>query len=273
MDKSDVVDQNLIRAKRRYINSETTTDADEVEQPRRPALVQGEAIHLHAHGYELGLANLGVETLATTLKKKFGLENLAGRSIVMHSCKTGQDTYGGDVLKKLVEFGNTDGVDLRGTTIYAPENYLVVEKDDGLSYVAKRGKGLEHLRSDDRKEHLQPLGQGWKAWTVSKYGKVEPNNNPEAVAAVMQIDEKTLVPKPEGKKKPEGKSKSRSNGKKAKQIIEEPPPQKVRTKERHQKPSYGFYDDPNIPDKVKNLPLLEKSFESGWYPQKPFWEK
>ena len=250
MEKSAVVDENLKRAGGRYLHAETITDANKkIDRLSRAELNPGEAIHLHAHGAEDRLANLSVATLANILKQKFGLAGLAGRSIVLHSCNTGQLTYGADVLSKLVEFGKSERVDLAGTTLYAPENYLVVESD-GLSYVAKSGVGLGQLRIEPRKQHLQPLGEGWKAWTVNSSGGVVATN-PAGVVALMRLDENTLVtPKAEIG----GKSKA-----KQKERVEEQP---------EQLPSRyggGYYDDPS------QLSRWEKDFirrakESGSYP-------
>ncbi|HEX6043049.1 MAG TPA: hypothetical protein VFZ22_01070 [Pyrinomonadaceae bacterium] len=261
MVKSEVVDENLKRAKARYLHAETITDANtKIERISRTALQRDEAIHLHAHGAEDRLANLGTATLANIIKKKFGLDSLAGRAIVLHSCNTGQLTYAEDLLKKLVELGRTDRVELTGATIYAPENYLVVESD-GLSYVAKRGVGLGDLRSDDRKRHLQGLGEGWNAWTVNSSGLVVPTRG-DGVVAVMRFDENTVKPKPEGKQ--EGKLKVK------KEKVEEP----VRIKPRHvqQEPllrppwDYGFYDSPYIRKTSQQMELLERSIDEGWYP-------
>ena len=260
MDKSDVVDKNLIRARSKYLSYETTTDANKLEELKPTVLVPGEAIHLHAHGHELALSNLSVATMANVLKTKFGLANLKGRVIVMHSCETGKLTYGGDVLGQLVQLGKEEGVDLRGTTVYAPENYLVVEKDDGLSYVAKKGVELGDLRSDDRKQYLRPLGQGWKGWTVNKQHMVVSTSG-DGVVAVMQFDENTLKPKLEGKKKLEGKSKG-WNVKKNLKVEEEEPMPKVRLKPRSKVKKEQIKSEP----KPWELGYVEPSIDNGGDP-------
>src|SRR4051812_46016110 len=68
MNKSDVVDTNLARASVRYGRSETIKDApDKVRIISRTLLNEGEAIHLHAHGHDTGLANISAATLANVL--------------------------------------------------------------------------------------------------------------------------------------------------------------------------------------------------------------
>jgi len=264
MSKSDVVDENLNRAKVRYLRSETINDApDKVRLFSRTLLNEGEAIHLHAHGHDTGLANISAATLANVLTAKFGLEALAGRVIVMHSCNTGSKTYGADVLKQLVQFARTDRVSLTGTTVFAPENYLVVEKN-GLSYVAKEGVGLGDLRTEPRDQHLQPLGDGWKAWTVNGSGGVVPTDA-SGVVAVMQVDENKLKQKPEGK----------SKGWKGKEREEDPPEPVVRSKPKKgrvylpplREYEGGYYDDRSQLDGWEK-DLIDRAFRSKSYPPK-----
>ena len=255
MSKSEVVDENLKRAKGKYLHAETITDANaKIDRISRTALQRDEAIHLHAHGAEDRLANLGVATLAAVIKKKFGLDSLAGRAIVLHSCNTGQLTYAEDLLKKLVELGRTDRVELTGATIYAPENYLVVESD-GLSYVAKRGVGLGDLRSEDRRRNLQGLGEGWKAWTVNSSGLVVPARA-DGVVAVMRFDENTLKPKPEGKKE----SRARPKVESVRRVEVEQPPPRVG--------GYGYYDDPSKLNRDERA-FIKRALEGGSYPPPP----
>jgi hypothetical protein len=251
LSKSKVVDTNLERSQSRYLHAETIYDANKkIDRLSRANLQPGEAIHLHAHGAEDRLANLSVDTLANVLTSKFGLEGLAGRVIVMHSCNTGHANYGGEVLAKLVELAKNK-VDLRGTTVYAPENYLVVESD-GLSYVAKNGVGIGDLRLEPRKQHLQDLGDGWKAWTVNRSGVVA-STNPGGIVAVMKLDEKTLI-----KPKLEGKSKSVKGKQKMKVEQEEPPPL-IRIDHG------GYYDDPSLLSRWEK-DFIKRAFESGSYP-------
>jgi hypothetical protein len=74
------------------------------------------------------------------------------------------------------------------------------------------------------------------------------------VVAIMQTDERTLVPKLEGKKEDKSKSGKQNQYGKKKKIVEEPPQVKVRSKPRKKSPE-GV-----------NPELYERSMNCGWYP-------
>jgi hypothetical protein len=235
MKRKEIVDENLRRASVRYTHTETSTDPEKEGTPARPFLNPGEAIHLHAHGHDSALSGFSGETLAVQLSRKFDLEDLAGRVIVLHSCNTGQADFGKHLLEMLVSLGILEQVSLTGTIVYAPVNYLVVE-DDGLSYVAKTGVDDSQLRVVPRRSKLQDLGEGWRGWRVSMTGSVEEINNPGGGVIDVLNSRETV-----------------------KQTRYKPPKVKKKTQ-------YGYYDDPSRYLTVSEQSLLERAMAQNRYP-------
>lgn len=166
MDHSDVVDENLNRAKTRYAHSETTPDPEKEDDPQQPVLVNNEVIHIHAHGHSGAVASFSPKSFARELVRKFQAQALVDRTIVLHSCETGQETYGETLLDELVAEADARGVDLVGTRVFAPVGYLVVNQD-GKSYVSKDGVDSSVMRDEqNRGSSLRALGEGWKAWEI-----------------------------------------------------------------------------------------------------------
>ncbi|MFN7963126.1 MAG: hypothetical protein U0002_17830 [Thermoanaerobaculia bacterium] len=183
----EIVDQNLVRARGGYIGWETTTDPELVERPRQPILLEGEAIHLHAHGHESALAGFTPASLARELVRKFQARGLAGRTIVLHSCETGQETFPEDLLTHLLTLAEQRGVDLAGTTVFAPIRALVVE-GNGQSRVAKEGEDPSDLRVEQgRGARLMAFGQGWRGWRVNAYGVVQEIGGHQVPGRVTEV--------------------------------------------------------------------------------------
>jgi len=240
MKKSAVVDENLRKASQRYTHTQTTSDPEKVDTPDRPFLNPGETIHLHAHGNVDGLSGFGADSLAREVSRKFDLEDLPGRVIVLHSCNTGQKEYGKEVLEELVSLASYERISLTGTTIYAPVNFLVVE-NDGLSYVAKSGVDDSALREEQRSESLQRLGEGWRGWRVTMNGAVEEINNPGGgVVGVL-------------------------NAREAAKAVKFKPP---KVKQQVRQTEYGYYDDPRRRLTQFEENLIHRALVDRQYPPK-----
>lgn len=233
MKRSEIVDENLRRAKSRYSHVETTIDPEK-EEPERVHLNEGEAIHLHAHGHDEALSGFSADSLGMQLQRKFDIEDLAGRTIVLHSCKTGQGNFGKDLLEMLLAYASLAGVNLAGTKVYAPRNFLVVEKD-GFSYVAKDNVDDSELRVEDRKSKLQNIGEGWRGWTVTRDGVVVETRG----AGVVDAMDRQEGPK-----------------------LDRYKPKKVKAKQR----SYGYYDDPSRRLTDHERDMLSRSMLKEVYP-------
>jgi hypothetical protein len=233
MKRSAIVDENLRRAQSRYTHVETTTDPEK-EEPKRILLNQGEAIHLHAHGNDEALSGFSADSLGRELQRKFDIEDLAGRTIVLHSCKTGQADFGKGLLEMLLAYATTADVNLAGTTVYAPVSFLVVEKD-GFSYVAKDNVDESDLRTEQRQDKLRKAGDGWRGWTVTRHGTITETRG----AGVLDAMDRQEGPKPEKYK-----------------------PKKVKEKQK----SYGYYDDPDRTLNDKEQALLSRALQQGYYP-------
>jgi hypothetical protein len=241
----EIVNENVRRAKSRYVQPETTTDPEQVDEPRRPSLGNDEPIHIHAHGNDESVGGFAATSFATQLFRKFDAADLVGRTIVFHSCDSGQGNYAKEVLEDLVQLANTEDIKLVGTQILAPTRYLVVETD-GLSYVAKNKVDSSELRTDNRKDKLQQFGKGWRGWEVDRYGNVVnmgANAVEGAVARALNFQEvktgnRYKPPKPKPQPQPK----------------QEAPP------------TYGYYDDPSTRLTRVEQRLLSRALEQGTYP-------
>lgn len=234
-----IVNENVRRASGRYVLPETVTDPELVDEPRRPLLGGGEPIHIHAHGNDESVGGFASDSFAAQLFRKFDAADLVGRTIVFHSCDSGQGNYARDVLQSLVELAQAEDIRLVGTQILAPTRYLVVEKN-GFSYVSKNNVDPGDLRVDNRSDKLQQFGKGWRGWEVSRYGVVTvmgANAVEGAVARALNFQEE----RGEGRYKP-------------------PKPKQERAR------TYGYYDDPNTHLTRHEESLLSRALSQGTYP-------
>jgi hypothetical protein len=159
-----IVNENLRLAGARYAVTETVTDPEKIEAPQQPILANQEVIHIHAHGHPGSVASFTPKSLAREIVRKFQAQALVGRTIVLHSCETGREDYGEELLEALTAEADDRGVALDGTRVFAPLGYLVVN-DDGKSYVSKVNVDSSKLREKEtRGPYLRPLGQGWKGF-------------------------------------------------------------------------------------------------------------
>jgi hypothetical protein len=194
-----IVQNNLTYAGNSYRATEETTDPEQVDAPRRVDLQAGEVLHIHAHGNTANVGGFRAKSFATQLIRKFGIDALQGRTIVIHGCEVGagQSVYARSLLNQLRSSMGSNARALVGTKVITPLRYLTVAPN-GVSYVARMGTTAGDIRgvgdardAQDRTRRIKQLsearGAGWVAFEIGDDHRGHLSNRPIAAAALERL--------------------------------------------------------------------------------------
>lgn len=178
-DDPEIVRNNITLASRYYTNGghEVTTDPNTVadRNVRATRLHKGEPLHIHGHGTDVGLGGFGADSLAREVKRKFRVDELKGRIILLHACAVGSGNFLNAFVQALAS-NNLQGWD--GTTVLGPVRFLVVNPE-GISQVSRPGIRANQLTTrESQSGKLLKKGEGWAGVQVV-------NNNLQNLTALQ----------------------------------------------------------------------------------------